>query len=69
VEGEGVDPVSEKEAVEVGAYEVGLVGQAKEDRSTLEGVEVVAANLEVAVDLILVMACTCKADDKLANLH
>jgi hypothetical protein len=44
--------------VEVGAYEVGLVGQAKEDRSTLEGVEVVAANLEVAVDLILVMACT-----------
>jgi hypothetical protein len=55
--------------VEVGAYEVGLVGQAKEDRSTLEGVEVVAANLEVAVDLILVMACTCKADDKLANLH
>lgn len=45
--------------MEVGAYEVGLVGQVKEDRSTLEvGVE--AANLGVAVDLILVMACTCK---------
>ena len=46
--------------MEVGAYEVGLVGQVKEDRSTLEEVEVEAANLEVAVDLILVMARTCK---------
>lgn len=46
--------------MEVGAYEVGLVDQVKEDHSTLEEVEVVAANLGVAVELILVMACTCK---------
>ena len=46
--------------MEFGAYEVGRVGQVKGGHSTLEEVEVEAANLEVAVDLILVMACTCK---------
>ena len=45
--------------MEVVAYGVGLVGQVKEDRSTLEEVEVVAANLEVVVELILVMVDTC----------